>query len=183
MEASTSPPGIPRAFDTLVVPARGAGGNLLIRVLREVRNFDPHSLGMGYLNRTLDLISFGRFGGFLFFFWVLLRQATRFHFSLFYTTNSKAVYLVARKLCNFKAIWILWKEQFEENENGSSYLSIPHERTICLRQVYFSTLGSSLKRRSRHRTYITSNRDNCLTYLQILQPNFWCVTLSLSRKK
>ena len=41
-----------------------------------------------------------RFGGFLFLFWVLL-HATRFHFSLFYATNSKAIYHVARKLYNF----------------------------------------------------------------------------------
>ena len=40
-------------------------------------------------------------------------------------------------------------KKFEENENGSFYLSIPQEPewTLCYRQVYFSTLGSSLKRR------------------------------------
>ena len=35
---------------------------------------------------------FGRFGSFVFLFWVLV-HATRFHFSLFYKTNSKAIYL------------------------------------------------------------------------------------------
>ena len=40
---------------------------------------------------------------------------------------------------------ILWKK-IEEKENGSFYLSIPQEWTLCPRQVYFSTLRSSLKR-------------------------------------
>ena len=37
-------------------------------------------------------------------------------------------------------------KKIEEKENGSFYLSIPQEWTLCPRQVYYSTLRSSLKR-------------------------------------
>ena len=87
---------------------------------------------------------FGRFGSFVLSFWVLIR-ATRFYFSLFYTSKSKAVCLVQRWWCNFKAIWMLWEEKFEEKENESFYSSIPHEQTTCPGQVKFSRLGWSLK--------------------------------------
>ena len=110
-----------------------------------MRNVDPHAQVI-ICNQTLDLISFWSFRKFPFVAWVLV-HATRFHFSRFYTTNSKALFSVARKLYNFKAIWMLWKDQFEEKEKGSFYLSIPQERTICPGQVYFSTLGNSLRRR------------------------------------
>jgi len=77
IEASTSPPGIPRAFDTFVVP-----------VGREFDNQSLHGGGEfwspctgGWDIWTKTSIWF-RFGGFLFLFWVLL-HATRFHFSLF----------------------------------------------------------------------------------------------------
>ena len=46
IEASTSPPGIPRAFDTLVVPV-GREFDNLHGVFMEVGNFDPHALGDG----------------------------------------------------------------------------------------------------------------------------------------
>ena len=112
IEASTSPPGIPRAFDTFVVP-----------VGREFDNQSLHGGGefwspcTGRWDIWTKSSIWFRFGGFLFLFWVLL-HATRFHFSLFYATNSKAIYRVARKLFNFKAIWILWKNNFKKKKTG-----------------------------------------------------------------
>ena len=62
-EASTSP----LAYPGCLIPLSSRwGGNLIIRVFREVRNFDPHAQGVGYFNRTLDLISFWSFRKFRF---------------------------------------------------------------------------------------------------------------------
>ena len=137
IDASTSPPGIPLAFDTLVIPVGREFDNQ-----RGGEEFWSPCTGDGVFepNPRFDCVLV------VLEVWVLVHTA-RFHFSRFYATNSKAVYLVARKLYNFKAIWILWKEKFEDNEKWSFYLSIQKERTICPRHVYFSTLGSSLKRR------------------------------------
>ena len=90
---------------------------------------------------------FSHFGSFVLLFWVLVR-GTRFYLSLFYTTKSKAVYLVEGKQYNFKAIWTLVRT-FEEKENQSFYSSISHEQTTCPRQVKFSRLGRTLKPREK----------------------------------
>ena len=55
IEASISPPGIPRAFDTLVVPVRREFDN---QSLHGGGEFWPMHRAMGYLNWTLHLISF-----------------------------------------------------------------------------------------------------------------------------
>ena len=54
IEASTCPPpGIPRAFDTFAVPGRR---EFDYQSLLGGREFDPHALGVGNLNCTLDFI-------------------------------------------------------------------------------------------------------------------------------
>ena len=58
---------LPLAYPGRLIPLLSRrGGDLIIRVFREVRNFDRHAQGMGYLNWTLDLISFWSFWWFPF---------------------------------------------------------------------------------------------------------------------
>ena len=52
IEASTSPLGIPRAFDTFAFPGRR---EFDYQSLPEGGEFDPHALGVGNLNCTLDI--------------------------------------------------------------------------------------------------------------------------------
>lgn len=47
IKASTSPPGIPRAFDTFVLPVGREFDN---QSLHGGGDFDPHAQGIGYLN-------------------------------------------------------------------------------------------------------------------------------------
>ena len=53
IEASTSPPGIPRAFDTFAVPGRR---EFDYQSLSPGGEFDPHALGVGNLNCTLNFM-------------------------------------------------------------------------------------------------------------------------------
>ena len=53
IEASTSPPGIPRAFDTFAVPGRR---EFDYQSLPGGGEFDPHALRVGNLNCTLNFM-------------------------------------------------------------------------------------------------------------------------------
>ena len=53
IEASTSAPGIPRAFDTFAGPGRR---EFDYQSLPGGGEFDPHALGVGNLNCTLDFM-------------------------------------------------------------------------------------------------------------------------------
>ena len=53
IEASTCPPGIPRAFDTFAFPGRR---EFAYQSLPWGGEFDPHALGVGDLNCTLDFM-------------------------------------------------------------------------------------------------------------------------------
>ena len=52
IEASTSPLGIPRAFDTFAFPGRR---EFDYQSLPGGGEFDPHAIGVGNLNCTLDI--------------------------------------------------------------------------------------------------------------------------------
>ena len=53
LQHAPPPPGIPRAFDTFAVPGRG---EFDYQSLPWGGEFDPHALGVGDLNCTLDFL-------------------------------------------------------------------------------------------------------------------------------